>query len=84
RLNDVACDPEAVALISGRLAARHACIPVRAGSGSIALAMANPLDLIAIEDIEHATGQQVRPLIARESEIMDAITRHYGADAPAE
>ncbi len=84
RLKEKACDPEAAALISGRLAAKHACIPVRAAGGSIALAMANPLDLIAIEDIEHATGHQVRPLIARESEIMDAIARHYGPDATAE
>lgn len=78
RLKDETFDPEAVALVSGRLAARHACIPVRATGETIILAMANPLDLIAIEDVELAAGRRVQPLIARESEIMDAIARWYG------
>ncbi len=81
RLREGAFDPRAVALISGRLAARHACIPLRATSDTVALAMANPLDLIAIEDIERATGRHVQPLIARESEIMTAIEQRYDSDA---
>ena len=81
RRREGAFDPRAVALISGRLAARHACIPLRATSDTVALAMANPLDLIAIEDIERATGRHVQPLIARESEIMAAIEQRYDSEA---
>jgi len=84
RLKDASFDPGAVGLVTGRLAARHACIPLRATTDTIALAMANPLDLIAIEDTQHATGRRVQPLVARESEIMDAITRWYGPDAGGE
>jgi hypothetical protein len=77
RLKEGAFDPIAVALITGRLAARHACIPLRATDDTLALAMANPLDLIAIEDVERAAGKRVQPLIARESEIMAAIHERY-------
>lgn len=78
RLKDELFDPDAVALVSGWLAERHACIPVRATGDTIALAMANPLDLVAIQDVELAAGRRVQPLIARESEIRDAIVRWYG------
>ncbi|MFO7975955.1 MAG: hypothetical protein R6V12_15125, partial [Candidatus Hydrogenedentota bacterium] len=84
RLKDESFDPDAIALVSGRIAARHACIPVRATSDTIALAMANPLDLIAIEDVEHAANRRVQPLIARESEIIEAIARWYGMEVGEE
>ncbi|MEA3365775.1 MAG: hypothetical protein U9Q79_09070 [Candidatus Hydrogenedentes bacterium] len=84
RLKEEVFDPAAVRLVSGRLAARHACIPVRATADTLALAMANPLDLIAIEDVERAASKRVQPLIARESEIMDAIARWYGTESAEE
>ena len=79
-LREGAFDPRAVALISGRLAAQHACIPVRATKDTLALAMANPLDIIAIEDVEKASGRRVQPIIARESEVLAAIAQWYEAE----
>jgi len=84
RLKEEVFDPAAVRLVSGRLAARHACIPVRATADTLALAMSNPLDLIAIEDVERAANKRVQPLIARESEIMDAIAHWYGTESAEE
>jgi type IV pilus assembly protein PilB len=80
-LREGAFDPRAVALISGRLAAQHACIPVRATKDTLALAMANPLDIIAIEAVEQASGRRVQPIITRESEIAAAIAQWYGPEA---
>lgn len=70
-------DPQAVGLISGRLASLHGCIPLRATQDTLTLAMSNPLDLIAIEDVERASRRRVETVVGLASEIRDAIQRAY-------
>jgi hypothetical protein len=70
----------AVRLVSSRLARHHRCIPVRLEEETIILAMSNPLDLIAIEDIELATSRRVNPIVASEPDIAKAIEWFYGND----
>ncbi|MCP4640373.1 MAG: hypothetical protein GY851_08075 [bacterium] len=73
-------EPEesALASITRRLAVQHECMPVRLAKGNLELAMANPLDLIAIEDVELASGAAVDPIVSAPSDIMTAIVHHYG------
>lgn len=73
--------PAAVRLVSERLAAHHVCIPVRLDDDRIVLAMANPMDLIAIQDIEHATGRGVDPVAASSDSIVQVIKAYYGVEA---
>jgi chromosome segregation ATPase len=73
-------EPAAVSLLNGRLATHHMCFPLRATSSEITVAMANPLDLIAIEDLEIATSLKVRPAVATLADISTAIVRHYGVN----
>jgi DNA repair exonuclease SbcCD ATPase subunit len=73
-------DRDAAHLISGRLAEMHMCIPVREHRGELILAMENPLDLIAIEDVERASERRVRPAVATISAIQAAISRIYAHD----
>lgn len=76
-LSDVTISPEAVALIPPHLAQLHRCIPFRTDSGSVDVAMANPLDLIALEDLEITTGLLVRPHVATEAAIQEALPQYY-------
>lgn len=81
RLDEDEPDPHAVRLVSERLAMHHVCIPVRTDDdGRLILAMANPMDLIAIEDVEHATGRSVDPVAASADGIQQAIKAYYGVD----
>lgn len=73
-------EPAAVGLLNGRLATHHMCFPLRATSSEITVAMANPLDLIAIEDLEIATSLKVKPAVATLADISAAIVRHYGVN----
>ncbi|MDZ4859200.1 MAG: hypothetical protein SGI88_09445 [Candidatus Hydrogenedentes bacterium] len=73
-------DPTAVRLVSERLAAHHICIPLRLDDERIVLAMANPMDLIAIEDIEHATGRGVDATAASAEGIQQAIKAYYSGE----
>lgn len=81
RLGETFVEPEATKLISGRLAAQHRCIPVRTvNDEGLIVAIANPLDLVAIEDIERSTGRRVEILVATEQEIRDAVEHHYATE----
>lgn len=81
RLDKDEPDPAAVRLVSERLAAHHLCIPLRVEEDRLVLAMANPMDLIAIQDIEHATGRGVDPAAASADSIAQAIKAYYGVEA---
>jgi hypothetical protein len=78
RLNETRIHRSAVALLDGRLATHHMCFPIAATTDEIVVAMANPLDLIAIEDLEFATHLKVKPVVATLSDITSAIVEYYG------
>lgn len=73
-------DANAAHLIAGRLAEKHTCIPVRDDGADLVVAMENPLDLIAIEDIERATERHVQPAVATPTAIKAAIARVYASE----
>jgi len=78
RLSETPVQRGAVALLDGRLATHHMAFPITASTEEVTVAMANPLDVIAIEDLEFATHLKVRPVVATLSDITSAIVEHYG------
>ncbi|GMU93978.1 MAG: hypothetical protein AMXMBFR4_30360 [Candidatus Hydrogenedentota bacterium] len=80
RLEHESLDPSAVRLVSERLATHHRCIPIRIENDRIVLAMANPMDLIAIEDVELATGRGVDAVAASGPGVDRALRLHYGGE----
>ena len=62
-------DTTAPRLISAHLARLHKAVPIRQAEGVLTVAMTNPLDLIAIEDIEIASRCRVEPVVATRSAI---------------
>ena len=81
RLDKDEPDPAAVRLVNERLASHHVCIPLRVEEDRIVLAMANPMDLIAIQDIEHATGRGIDPVATGADSIAQAIKAYYGVES---
>jgi len=82
RLSYVAFAPDevdrtAATAISPHLARLHHCIPLRKDGVRLVVAMANPMDLIAIEDIELASKSAVAPVVATPSQIAAAIAAVY-------
>lgn len=70
-------DATAPRLISGHLARLHKAIPIQQDGELLTVAMANPLDLIAIEDMEIASRCRVEPVVATRSAI-DAVLAGLG------
>ena len=75
-LDDVTIDPSATALVPEALARRYAAIPIGfEEDGSLTVAMADPANVLAIDDIRAITGMDVRPKVATRTEVEDAISR---------
>ena len=77
RIAEDTIDPEAAALINQRLAAQHNCIPVSATPNTMVLAVTNPMDLLAIEDVERFTNRKVDIVVGTVPDVAQAITRFY-------
>ncbi|WIF94511.1 type II secretion system ATPase GspE [Caminicella sporogenes] len=71
-------DPEIPKLISENLARRHLIIPIKKDRGKLVLAMADPLNIYAIDDVRIATGLDVEPVISTTQGILNAIDGYYG------
>lgn len=77
-LNLISIDIEATALISESMAKRHVVIPIRKEGERLILAMADPTNIYAIDDVQMASSLNVDVVIAAESQIERAISRAYG------
>ena len=70
-------DSRVIALIPAKTEKDYRVIPLSIEQNKLILAMTDPLDYTAIEEINLITGMRVEPVIARKDEIMYAIRRHY-------
>ena len=74
-------DEAILALVGGQILRKHVMIPFEYKEGSanvIRVAMADPVDMNAIDDIMIITNLQVEPCIAPTTEIMQALDKYYG------
>lgn len=79
-LDEAEISADALATLNGRSATHHMSLPIRIDNGTLIMAMANPLDQIALEDLERTTGKRIEPIVAPLSDITSAIVRNYGSD----
>jgi len=85
-LSETPISPEAISLVSQSIASTYKLIPLlyNRDSNEITIAMANPLDLEAIEFLERKIQVKVIPKMADEEEIATAIKEYYGGTLVAE
>ncbi|MEO8483794.1 MAG: type IV-A pilus assembly ATPase PilB [Acidobacteriota bacterium] len=74
-------DPAVVRLVSSESATKYNVLPVGRSGTTLTLAMADPTNVFAMDDIKFMTGLHVEPVVASESAIREAITRYYGGAA---
>lgn len=72
-------DPEVARLIPHSMALRYKAVPVERSHDLLRVAMSNPLDVQAVDDIAKVTGLEPLPLIAVEDEILEAVFHCFGA-----
>ena len=74
-LNDVTIDPAAAALIPESLARRYGAIPLQFEDDALVVAMADPGNVLVVDDIRAITGLRIIPKVATRTEIDDAVRR---------
>jgi type II secretion system (T2SS) protein E len=74
--------PDILRLIPVKLAGRHLVIPFRRLGRVLSVAMVNPADLPAVDEISFLTGLQIAPHVALELRIALALGKHYGIEVP--
>jgi type IV pilus assembly protein PilB len=79
-LTDMTIESTILRKVNQELARRFKVVPVEIKSGKLLLAMKNPLDIFAIDEIRLITGMEVEPLIATEEDIINAIAQNYRQD----
>lgn len=78
-LSDYNIDQAILDLVPSELATKYRCIPLERKGKVLTVAMVNPADVLAIEDIKFTTGFEVKPVVAAESSIVKAIEEQYQA-----
>ncbi|MFA5060358.1 MAG: ATPase, T2SS/T4P/T4SS family [Candidatus Omnitrophota bacterium] len=73
-------DPEVVKMIPQEVAVNYKIIPVSRIGDSLTLAMADPLNIFAIDNVKALTGLAINPIIGRTKDIMQAIETYYTGD----
>ena len=76
-------EPAAIRVVERTLATRLNAVPLRLEEKRLAVALCDPLDLRALEDLEFQTGKRVQPLVASRSSIQSALAI-YDADSVAQ
>jgi type IV pilus assembly protein PilB len=69
--------PEIIALVPAEVAQKFQVLPVGRAGRQLTLAMANPSNIFAIDDIKFITGFEVRAVVAAEASIRKAIDKYY-------
>lgn len=70
-------EPEVIKLISHEVALKYSVLPVSKVGATLTLAMADPTNVFAMDDIKFMTGFNVEPVISAESSIQHAIGKYY-------
>ncbi len=74
-------DEQAVAKVKEELARKYGAVPLECEGRTLTVAMADPLNVQALEDLRFHTGLFIKPALASTSQINEAIERFYNADS---
>src|SRR5262245_493604 len=81
-LKEFDLDPGVVRLIPPETANKYNVIPVGKNGTTLTLAMTDPTNVFAMDDIKFRTGLHIEPVVASDTAIREAITQYFGKNAP--
>jgi type IV pilus assembly protein PilB len=77
-------DPSAVSLVPQETAERYAVLPLSRVGSTLTLAMVDPTNVFAIDDIKFMTGLSIEPVVVSETTLNSAIAKYYGTSRELE
>jgi len=82
-LKDFDIDPDIIKLIPKDVAEKHLVIPVNRAGPSLIVAMCDPSNIYAQDDLKFLTGYNIEPVVASEPSIREALERYYAEKGPS-
>jgi len=83
-LSNYLIDPETIDQIPESLAGKHLLIPILRIGDNLTVAMVDPLDVFALDELHMKTGLNIEPVLATETEVKKSLNQHYGAKGTLE
>ena len=81
-LADLEVDPETLRLVPPHIAKKYEVLPVKRIGGTLTLAMSDPTNVFALDDIAFMTNLQILPVVAPQAAIRKSLDRAYDANQP--
>ncbi len=79
-LSDYPVDGSAVMRVPSPVCRRHNALPIGYEDGKLLVAMADPANVFAVDDIRSMTGMEVKPVVATKADVLAAINRYHRGD----
>ena len=73
-------DPKIIKLVPPELAHKHVVLPLRRVGRTLTLAMANPIDVAAIDALKFSTRMEIEPVVVGEYTLKNHLTKYYPED----
>src|SRR5687767_3534634 len=71
-------DPGIIKLIPSETAHKYQIVPLSRAGATLTIAMTDPTNVFAMDDIKFMTGYNVEPVVASETAVLEAIQKYYG------
>ncbi len=75
-------DPTVIKLVPAETAQKYQIVPLSRSGATLTIAMTDPTNVFAMDDIKFMTGYNVEPVVASEGTVLDAIQKYYGGPGP--
>jgi len=82
-LKDFEVDADVIKLVPKAAAEKHQVVPVNRAGSSLIIAMSDPSNIFAIDDVKFLTGYNVEVVVASEQAIREAIEKYYSEKGPS-
>ena len=82
-LKDFDIDPEIIKLVPKDVSLKHLVIPVNRAGPSLIVAMCDPSNIYAVDDLKFLTGYNIEAVVASEPSIREAIERYHAEKGPS-
>jgi len=71
-------DPAVIKLVPAETAQKYQIVPLARAGATLTIAMTDPTNVFAMDDIRFMTGYNVEPVVASETAVLDALEKYYG------
>ena len=77
-------DPSVLSLIPQEVAQKHSVLPLSRVGATLTLAMVDPTNVFAMDDVKFMTGLNIEPVVVAEGSVEQAIAKYYGSSREIE